>query len=477
MTDTHIKIKPVVPKVQYTGNGSTTVFPYTFAIFADSDMVVYVDDEIIETGYTVSGAGQTDGGNVTFDTAPADGKKITLLRQVPVERVTDFQEGGTFRPKNINDELDRQTAFIQQTQEEMSRCVKVDVTSDVSPSTVLEQVERIYSSIDNVDTVADDISNVNSVASNSTNINSVASNITNINAVAGNATNINAVAGNSTNINAVNANKTNIDAVATNITNVNTVATNSTNINTVASNMTSIGTVVSNITDIQNASTNASNAASSATLSESWATSTTVVEDDKYGALYYSTQAATSATNAASSASLAQQWATKTSGAVSGTDYSAKYNALLAQDWATKMDGPVSGSDYSAKYNANLAQQAAASINVSIAGASDTSLSNLQNGQILVYNNVTEKWENQTPQLGLTSTTVTLTAADWSTNTQTVSVTGMTASKIVWVSPDASSASDYASADILCTAQGSGTLTFTCSDTPSTDITVVIVFG
>lgn len=459
MTDTHIKIKPVVPKVQYTGNGSTTVFPYTFAIFADSDMVVYVDDEIIETGYTVSGAGQTDGGNVTFDTAPADGKKITLLRQVSVERVTDFQEGGTFRPKNINDELDRQTAFIQQTQEEMSRCVKVDVTSDVSPSAVLEQVERIYSSIDNVDTVADDISNVNSVASNSTNINSVASNIANINAVAGNATNINAVAGNSTNINAVNANKTNIDAVATNISNVNTVATNSTNINTVASNMTSIGTVVSNITDIQNASTNASNAAISASLSEAWATSSTVVADGKYGSSYYALRALNYMNGAETARDTARNWATKTDGPVADSNYSAKYNANLAstsattaQNWATKIDGPVSGSNYSAKYYASLSAASAAdaadivasigtvmrykgsvatyedlpstgntvgdvynvldtgknyawtndntwddfggAVTVSIAAATDVSLNDLANGQVLIYNSSTQKWEN-----------------------------------------------------------------------------------
>ena len=80
-------------------------------------------------------------------------------------------------------------------------------------------------------------------------------------------------------------------------------------------------------------------------------------------------------------------------------------------------------------------------------------------------------------QPALTSTTVTLTAADWSANIQTVSVTGMTASKFVWVSPDASSAADYASGGVLCTAQGDGTLTFTCSDTPSTDITVNIIFG
>ena len=147
MADTHIKIKPVTPRVQYTANGSTTVFPYSFAIFDETDMVVYVDDDVITTGYTVSGAGQTDGGNVTFATAPADGTIITLLRNVPIERMTDFQEGGTFRPKNLNDEFDRQTAFAQQVQEKLERAVVVGPTSDVDPEVVLNEVEGIYENL------------------------------------------------------------------------------------------------------------------------------------------------------------------------------------------------------------------------------------------------------------------------------------------------------------------------------------------
>lgn len=260
MADTHIKIKPVTPRVQYTANGSTTVFPYSFAIFDETDMVVYVDDTIITTGYTVSGAGQTDGGEVTFDSAPEDGKKITLLRNVPIERMTDFQEGGTFRPKNINDEFDRQTAFMQQVQEKVDRTLILPPTTDIDPSQILGEVERIYSSIDNVDTVADDIANVNAVAGDLANVDAVASDLDNIDAVAAdlatidavnaNKTNINAVAGNATNINAVAGNQTNIDAVAGNATNINSVAGNSTNINAVAGNATNINAVAGNESDI-----------------------------------------------------------------------------------------------------------------------------------------------------------------------------------------------------------------------------------
>ena len=73
------------------------------------------------------------------------------------------------------------------------------------------------------------------------------------------------------------------------------------------------------------------------------------------------------------------------------------------------------------------------------------------------------------------TTMPTLAVADWSSNTQTVNVTGVTASNIVFVSPAPASASDYAAAGIVCTAQGAGTLTFTCDTVPSNAITVNVI--
>ena len=256
MADTHIKIKPVTPRVQYTGNGSTTVFPYSFPIFDESEMVVYEGDDVITTGYTVSGAGQTDGGNVTFGTAPADGTKITLLRNVSIERMTDFQEGGTFRPKNINDELDRQTAFMQQVQEKVDRTLILPPTSDVDPSQILGEVVRIYDSIDNIDSVADDLTNVDAVAGDLTNIDAVAGDLTNIDGVAADLANIDAVNANKTNINAVAGNATNINAVAGNKTNINTVSGIASDVSTVASNASAVSNVSSNMSDVNDCVTN-----------------------------------------------------------------------------------------------------------------------------------------------------------------------------------------------------------------------------
>ena len=90
----------------------------------------------------------------------------------------------------------------------------------------------------------------------------------------------------------------------------------------------------------------------------------------------------------------------------------------------------------------------------------------------------TRSWTTPGGGGGATSATATLAVNDWSSNTQTVNVTGVTASNFIMVSPAPSSVDDYVAADIRCTAQGSGTLTFTCATVPSNAITVNVgIFG
>lgn len=75
----------------------------------------------------------------------------------------------------------------------------------------------------------------------------------------------------------------------------------------------------------------------------------------------------------------------------------------------------------------------------------------------------------------ITSTTATLTVGWWSSSTQTVSVTGVTASNQVIVAPDPSDLDEYTEKWVYCSGQGSGTLTFTCDTTPEASITVNVL--
>ena len=73
------------------------------------------------------------------------------------------------------------------------------------------------------------------------------------------------------------------------------------------------------------------------------------------------------------------------------------------------------------------------------------------------------------------NTTATLTSAGWSGGSQTITVTGVTATGIVFVSPDPTDQAAYTSAGIIATAQSTDSITFTCTSTPSADIDVVVI--
>jgi len=75
----------------------------------------------------------------------------------------------------------------------------------------------------------------------------------------------------------------------------------------------------------------------------------------------------------------------------------------------------------------------------------------------------------------VSSITVSLVVANWSNNSQTVTATGVTASNNVIVSPTPASIDNYVAGGIKCTAQASNSLTFTCTTTPTSAISVNVV--
>lgn len=76
------------------------------------------------------------------------------------------------------------------------------------------------------------------------------------------------------------------------------------------------------------------------------------------------------------------------------------------------------------------------------------------------------------------STTVTLTSSGWSSNSQTVTVSGILADEtkqLIQPMPAIASQDAYISAGIICSGQAADSLTFTCSKTPTEDITLYVV--
>ena len=134
-------ISSVTVKNSYSGNGSTTAFNYTFKIFADSDLQVIIRSstgietvKTITTHYTVAGAGDANGGSVTFTSGniPASGETVVLRRAVPQTQAIDYIANDPFPAESHEEGLDRAMMTLQQVQEELDRSIKLSRTNTMT---------------------------------------------------------------------------------------------------------------------------------------------------------------------------------------------------------------------------------------------------------------------------------------------------------------------------------------------------------
>ena len=114
-------VSTVVDHNDYTGNGVTTSFPYTFRIFKKTDLAVSVVDLdenitelVLDTDYTVTNAGGYNGGNVVLTTPLANGWQISIARELEPTQETDLRNQGKFFAEVHEDAFDKLTMLIQQ---------------------------------------------------------------------------------------------------------------------------------------------------------------------------------------------------------------------------------------------------------------------------------------------------------------------------------------------------------------------------
>ncbi len=114
-------VSTVVDHNDYTGNGVTTSFPYTFRIFKKTDLAVSVVDLsenitelVLDTDYTVTNAGGYNGGNVVLTAPLAAGWQISIARELKPTQETDLRNQGKFFAEVHEDAFDKLTMLIQQ---------------------------------------------------------------------------------------------------------------------------------------------------------------------------------------------------------------------------------------------------------------------------------------------------------------------------------------------------------------------------
>lgn len=175
------------------GNGVTTSFPFSFKVFAPTDVKVVIANSagvetvlVLNSDYTVTLNANQDtspGGTITYPISGSplpSGSVLSIIGNISYDQPLDLPSGGNFSPLALENQLDRTTMQIQQLREEMDRAVKLPPTSSESAEELVADLQRVADSADNLDTVAGSIGNVNTVAANIADVQTVASNVTDI---------------------------------------------------------------------------------------------------------------------------------------------------------------------------------------------------------------------------------------------------------------------------------------------------------
>lgn len=135
----------------YNGNDATTEFDWTYLVKDESHLVVIhtdVDDVettlVLNTDYTInSGIDNPNGGEITYPISGsplATGEKITLVREVPLVQLTDYQDQDGYYPETTEDQFDLTVMMCQQLAEELERCIKVAISSGTDPDDLLADI-------------------------------------------------------------------------------------------------------------------------------------------------------------------------------------------------------------------------------------------------------------------------------------------------------------------------------------------------
>ena len=370
-------VSSTTTKKSYSGDGSTTVFAYTFKIFDDDDITVIVRSaagtETVQTKtthYSVSGVGDTGGGNITFVTAPASGETVVLLRDTALTQTTDYTPNDPFPASAHEDALDRVTFLAQEIQEELDRAIKVSRTNTLTSSEFTVDASTRANKIFAFDSdgdlaVTQEIGTYQGTDATTTTEaykerdlikSTTAAELNNVYICVADSV-VGDLLTDTDHFELI------VDAV--------TAATSATN--AAASATTASGHATTASTKATEAASSATDAQGSEDEAEAWAQKTDgeAVTGEGYSAKAWAT-GGTGVTDASGSGS-AKEWATDTTNTCDGTEYSAKEYAIgtqsgntngSAKQWAlgggTGFDSntAVSGSLYSAKY---WAEQAAAS--------------------------------------------------------------------------------------------------------------------
>lgn len=145
------------PREIKNGNGTATVFSFTFVVNQASDLVVtLVDANGVEavltegtgtTNYSVSVSSYPGAGSVTYPatlgTRLQTGEQLIIQRVVDIDQETDLVNQGAWKPEQVENTFDYSRMIDLQQQDELDRSIKASASSPIGTNTTLPAPESL----------------------------------------------------------------------------------------------------------------------------------------------------------------------------------------------------------------------------------------------------------------------------------------------------------------------------------------------
>jgi hypothetical protein len=118
-------VQSTTARASYSGNGATKTFPVPFYFFdashvslalvaTDPYSIVPPKTLVLNSDYSVAGAGNSQGGSVTLNAAPPAGMQLVVSRAVPFTQLVKYVPNDPFPAATHEQALDQLTMAVQQ---------------------------------------------------------------------------------------------------------------------------------------------------------------------------------------------------------------------------------------------------------------------------------------------------------------------------------------------------------------------------
>lgn len=306
-------------KTIQSGNGSNKNFDFSFKVplGIDSDYEYLSltkrnsdgSETAITTNFSVTGLGEDAGGTLTYPvsgTALTSQEKIIIRRIAPNKQREDFKNQGRYSLEDIEDAIDNCVFITQQLQEQIDRCVQLNITSSQTDNKIADFVagallyvaedgESIAMSSVNFGSISEDlnalvaiadeivavaaiddevavvagidteVTTVSGIAADVSAVAAIDSDVTQVSSIHAAVSTVSGISGNVTTVAGISAAVTTVAGISSAVSNVSSISSAVSNVSSISAAVSAVSSIAANVSTVAGISANVTSVAGNAT--------------------------------------------------------------------------------------------------------------------------------------------------------------------------------------------------------------------